>query len=47
MNIYQLDELINSLNPIEDKDLIEFYTKKRKELLEQISKTINNKLKEL
>lgn len=45
MNIYELRELINSLNPETDLDLIVFYKKKEKELLEKISNKINAALK--
>lgn len=45
MNIYELRELINSLNPETDLDLIVFYKKKEKELLEKISNKINVALK--
>ena len=45
MNLAQLDELIKSLNPKTDKDLIIFYTKKRKDLTKTISSKINKDLK--
>jgi hypothetical protein len=47
MNIKELNELINSLCKIKDKNLIKFYKKKRKSLVEQISKSINYNLKQL
>jgi hypothetical protein len=45
MNLAQLDKLIKSLNPKTDKDLIIFYTKKRKDLTKTISSKINKDLK--
>ena len=50
MNIYKLDNLIFELENINDPtnldfQLIEFYKKKRKELLKEIKLQINKKLK--
>jgi hypothetical protein len=36
MNIHDIDNLINSLDKIKDKDLIKFYKTKRAELVKQI-----------
>ena len=47
MNLYELEELIKSLDKKEDKDLIEFYNKKKEELIRKVSTVINNKLKKV
>jgi hypothetical protein len=46
MNIYQLDELINSLDPVRDKDIIIFYQVKRVELVARLQNEVERKLEE-
>ena len=36
MNLYELDKLINTFDEDKDKEIIEFYLKKRIELIKQI-----------
>lgn len=45
MNIYELDEMISGLDAVKDKELIEFYKKKRVELVKQININIAKNLK--
>lgn len=47
MNLENLNELITSLrkHPIENKQIIAFYEKKRIELIKEIETTIKSKLK--
>lgn len=45
MNIYELDRLIERVK--EDKELFNFYTKKRKELVNQINKNVKEALSSL
>lgn len=40
MNLHELDELIQSFDPVEDKHIIDFYKKKRKELIKEISNKV-------
>ena len=47
MNLYELQELINSLDKEKDKELIKFYNKKKEELIYKVSTVINNKLKSI
>ena len=49
MNLKELDALIASLINEDERDdeLIQFYLKKRSELIDMIQKDINTKLKEL
>jgi len=44
MNLYELDALINSLNPNTDSDLITFYQGKRTQLVETIKQNVLMKL---
>ena len=47
MNLYRLNNLINELDSEKDADLLNYYLKKRKELVETISSEIKRKLKRL
>lgn len=47
MNIYDLNKLLASLDPVGDKELIAFYEKKKEELLTNILQKVNNDLPEL
>jgi hypothetical protein len=40
MNLYELNNLIDSLNIDKDKDLIVFYQAKKKQLIRKINKNI-------
>ncbi len=44
MNLYELDALIACLDRTEDEELIEFYLKKRVELVKEICKNVMEKL---
>jgi len=43
MNLYEVSELIESLDPKQDADLIAFYNRKRDELLERIDRDLKAK----
>lgn len=45
MNIYELDQLIERVK--NDKELFNFYTKKRKDLIKQINKNVKEALNSL
>ena len=40
MNLYEIDKLINTLDEDKDKEIIEFYLKKRIELIKQIKTSL-------
>lgn len=44
MNLIELERLIASLDYNEDRELIEFYLQKKRELIKQIQKSITLKL---
>lgn len=43
MNLYEVSELIKSLDPEKDAELIAFYNKKRNELIKQINEDLKKK----
>ena len=40
MNLYELDKLINTFDKDKDKEIIEFYLKKRVDLIKQIKTSL-------
>lgn len=44
MNLPELDKMLGELDALEDKELIEFYQRKRVELLEEIAGKVRDKL---
>ena len=40
MNLYELDKLINTFDEDKDKEIIEFYLKKRVDLIKQIKTSL-------
>lgn len=47
MNLYELNTLITSLDTDKDLELLEFYKKKKIELIKEIKQKINKEIKTL